>query len=139
MERSSNLLDEALGILDVDHNSYSSSTESLPSASSSGNCVLIQDCVETSAAFVIHHLLKRSLSPHPQSSSAVIFVSLAHPFSHYHRILRKLVCPSFLLLFFIYVFISFQLLSYFIVQICWFLFFCISTISVVCFEWIWST
>ncbi|CAO2826197.1 unnamed protein product [Amaranthus hypochondriacus] len=89
MEKSSNLLDEALGILDLD-NSYSSSNDSLPS--SSGTCVLIQDCVETSAAFVIHHILKRSLSPHPQSSSAVIFVSLAHPFSHYHRILRKLGC-----------------------------------------------
>ncbi|XP_021732697.1 elongator complex protein 6-like [Chenopodium quinoa] len=81
MERSSNLLDEALGIF---HNNSSSSSSSLPS----GSCVLIEDCIETSGAFVINHILKRSLS----ASASVIFVSLSHPFSHYDRILRKHGC-----------------------------------------------
>ncbi|KAL2896425.1 Elongator complex protein 6 [Bienertia sinuspersici] len=85
MERSSNLLDEALGII-YDNSSLSSSSSSLPN----GSCVLIEDCVETSASFVIHHILKRSLSPN--SSSSVVFLSLSHPFSHYDRILRKLGC-----------------------------------------------
>ncbi|KNA14151.1 hypothetical protein SOVF_110170 [Spinacia oleracea] len=83
--RSSNLLDEALGIF---NESSSSSSSSLPS----GSCVLIEDSVETSGAFVIHHILKRTLSPHSSSSAAVVFVSLSHPFSHYDRILRKLGC-----------------------------------------------
>lgn len=65
-----NLLDEALGPL-------------------SGRVVLLEDCVETSAAFVLHHLLKRSLSVH--SSNVVVFVAFSQPFSHYDRILRKLV------------------------------------------------
>jgi len=82
MERSSQLLDEALGIVDDTSSAVSSS---LPSSS----VVLIEDCVETSGAFVIHHILKRALSP--PSSSAVVLVSLSHPFSHYDRILRKLV------------------------------------------------
>lgn len=54
-----------------------------------GRMILVEDCVETSGAFVVHHLLKRSLSP--QSSDVVVFLSLAHPFSHYDRILRKMV------------------------------------------------
>uniref|UniRef100_A0A162A7N8 Elongator complex protein 6 n=1 Tax=Daucus carota subsp. sativus TaxID=79200 RepID=A0A162A7N8_DAUCS len=72
MERTSNLLDEAMA--ETPNNSV----------------VLIEDCVETSGAFVLHHLMKRSLSP--QSSSLLIFVAFAHPFSHYDRILRKLGC-----------------------------------------------
>ncbi|KAL1819282.1 hypothetical protein ACET3Z_014151 [Daucus carota] len=72
MERTSNLLDEAMA--ETPQNSV----------------VLIEDCVETSGAFVLHHLMKRSLSP--QSSSLLIFVAFAHPFSHYDRILRKLGC-----------------------------------------------
>ncbi|KAJ8435028.1 hypothetical protein Cgig2_027237 [Carnegiea gigantea] len=82
MDRSSQLLDEALGIVDDTSSMVSSS---FPSSS----VVLIEDCVETSGAFVIHHILKRSLSP--PSSAAVVLVSLSHPFSHYDRILRKLV------------------------------------------------
>ncbi|KAI3906574.1 hypothetical protein MKW98_009482 [Papaver atlanticum] len=52
--------------------------------------ILIEDQVETSGAFVLHHLIKRSLSI--ESSEIVIFVALSKPFSHYDRILRKLGC-----------------------------------------------
>ncbi|XP_052205037.1 elongator complex protein 6 [Diospyros lotus] len=72
MERASNLLDEALG---------------LNGGGSGGTVVVIEDCVETSGAFVLHHLLKRALS-----GGVVIFVAFAHPFSHYDRILRKMGC-----------------------------------------------
>lgn len=65
-----NLLDDALG-------------------GGGGRVFLIEDCVETSGAFVLHHFLKRSLSPN--SSDAVIFLSFSQPFSHYDRILRKMV------------------------------------------------
>ncbi|PON75380.1 Elongation complex protein [Parasponia andersonii] len=68
----STLLDQAIGTL-------------------AGRLLLVQDSVETSAAFLLHHLLKRSLSPH-SSYAAVVFLSFAHPFSHYDRILRKLGC-----------------------------------------------
>ncbi|KAL3838430.1 hypothetical protein ACJIZ3_023021 [Penstemon smallii] len=56
-----------------------------------GRVILIEDCVETSGAFVVHHLLKRSLS-NPHSSDVVVFLSFANPFSHYERILRKMGC-----------------------------------------------
>ncbi|PIN16724.1 hypothetical protein CDL12_10638 [Handroanthus impetiginosus] len=55
-----------------------------------GRMILVEDCVETGGAFVLHHLLKRSLSP--SSSDVVVFLSFAHPFSHYDRILRKMGC-----------------------------------------------
>ncbi|XP_058109969.1 elongator complex protein 6 [Magnolia sinica] len=51
--------------------------------------LLVEDCVETSGAFVLHHLMKRVLS---SSGGVLVFVSLSHPFSHYDRILRKLGC-----------------------------------------------
>ncbi|KAK4480263.1 hypothetical protein RD792_013329 [Penstemon davidsonii] len=70
---SMNLLDEALG------------------GGGGGRVILIEDCVETSGAFVVHHLLKRSLS-NPHSSDVVVFLSFANPFSHYDRILRKMGC-----------------------------------------------
>ncbi|KAK9110140.1 hypothetical protein Sjap_018200 [Stephania japonica] len=54
-----------------------------------GRVVLIQDCVETSGAFLLHHLMKRALSR--ESSETVVFVAFAQPFSHYDRILKKLV------------------------------------------------
>ncbi|XP_068316525.1 elongator complex protein 6-like isoform X2 [Pyrus communis] len=74
METGGGLLDEALGHL-------------------SRRVVLLEDCVDTSAAFVLHHILKRSLSQSPHSTSnAVVFVAFAHPFSHYDRILRRLGC-----------------------------------------------
>ncbi|KAB2598147.1 elongator complex protein 6-like [Pyrus ussuriensis x Pyrus communis] len=74
MEQGGGLLDEALGHL-------------------SRRVVLLEDCVDTSAAFVLHHILKRSLSQSPHSTSnAVVFVAFAHPFSHYDRILRRLGC-----------------------------------------------
>ncbi|KAA8539380.1 hypothetical protein F0562_026072 [Nyssa sinensis] len=81
MDRSSNLLDEALGLDD-----YQTKSSSV----ASGRVVLIEDCVETSGAFVLHHLIKRSLTPH--SSGIVIFVAFAQPFSHYDRVLRKMGC-----------------------------------------------
>lgn len=56
----------------------------------SGKVVLIEDCVETSGSFVLHQLMKRVLSPN--SSDALILLAFARPFSHYDRILRKLVC-----------------------------------------------
>ncbi|KAI3890397.1 hypothetical protein MKX03_028219 [Papaver bracteatum] len=74
MERSLNLLDETLVHI----------------PSSKGRVILIEDQVETSGAFVLHHLIKRSLSI--ESSEIVIFVALLKPFSHYDRILRKLGC-----------------------------------------------
>ncbi|KAK4356068.1 hypothetical protein RND71_025039 [Anisodus tanguticus] len=52
--------------------------------------VVVEDCVDTSGAFVLHHFLKRSL--HPDSSDVVVFIAFAHPFSHYDRILRKMGC-----------------------------------------------
>ncbi|KAF3679106.1 Elongator complex protein 6 [Capsicum annuum] len=65
-----NLLEEAIGI------------------GKGGRVVVVEDCVETSGAFVLHHFLKRFL--HPDSSDVVIFIAFAHPFSHYERILRKM-------------------------------------------------
>ncbi|KAF7811443.1 elongator complex protein 6 [Senna tora] len=74
-----NLLEEAIG-LHSHHKPWPLS----------GRFVLVEDCVETSGAFVLHHLLKSSLSSHP--SSVVIFLAFSHPFPHYDRILRKLGC-----------------------------------------------
>lgn len=77
--QSLNLLDRALGL--------DRTSEPWPL---SGRVVLIEDCVETSGSFVLHQLVKRSLSP--ISSNVIIFVAFANPFSHYDRILRKLGC-----------------------------------------------
>ncbi|XP_074588611.1 elongator complex protein 6 [Curcuma longa] len=71
-----NLLDEALGI---------GRTGSVP-----WRIALVQDCVEASGAFLLHHLLKRSLSA--EGAGAVVFLGLAQPFSHYDRVLRKMGC-----------------------------------------------
>lgn len=84
---SRNLLDEALDLDGDDVAIYRSSG----SGRGCGRVLLIEDCVETSGAFILHHLMKRSLSPqHP--SDILIFFSFAHPFSHYDRILRKMGC-----------------------------------------------
>ncbi|KAJ0979312.1 hypothetical protein J5N97_014786 [Dioscorea zingiberensis] len=72
----SNLLDEALGLGG--------------GRAFVGRVVLVEDCVETSGAFVLHHLMKRFLSP--ESRGTLLLVALAHPFSHYDRILRKMGC-----------------------------------------------
>lgn len=77
-EKDLNLLSQALGL----HNNNSNNLY--------GHFVLVEDCVDTSAAFVLHHILKRSFSSNP--SSAVLFLALSNPFSHYDRILRKLGC-----------------------------------------------
>uniref|UniRef100_A0A2N9E2W2 Elongator complex protein 6 n=1 Tax=Fagus sylvatica TaxID=28930 RepID=A0A2N9E2W2_FAGSY len=79
--RASNLLDEALGFADE-------TTTPWPLR---GRVVLVEDQVETSGAFVLHHLLKRALSPH-SSNDVVVFLALSQPFSHYDRVLRKLGC-----------------------------------------------
>lgn len=78
-QRASNLLDEALGLVDDGSKAWPLS----------GRVVLVEDSVETSGAFVLHHLVKRALSPH--SSNVVVFLALSQPFSHYDRVLRKLV------------------------------------------------
>ncbi|XP_010253457.1 PREDICTED: elongator complex protein 6 [Nelumbo nucifera] len=78
MDNHSNLLDEALGF------------NSKARVSPSGRVVLIEDSVETSGSFVLHHLMKHALSLN--CSGIVLFVALAQPFSHYDRILRKLGC-----------------------------------------------
>ncbi|OIW01332.1 hypothetical protein TanjilG_10493 [Lupinus angustifolius] len=75
-----NLLDEALGLHNTKNNLW-------PLC---GRFVLVEDSVDTTASFVLHHIIKRSLSSHP--SSSLIFLSFSHPFSHYDRILRKLGC-----------------------------------------------
>ncbi|CAI8612461.1 unnamed protein product [Vicia faba] len=71
-----NLLNESLG-LHSNNNLY-------------GRFVLVEDTVDTSAAFVLHHILNRTFSSHP--SSSVIFLALSNTFSHYDRILRKIGC-----------------------------------------------
>ncbi|KAF5453483.1 hypothetical protein F2P56_028381 [Juglans regia] len=79
-QRASNLLDEALGLVDEGTNPWTLS----------GRVLLIEDCVETSATFLLHHLLKRAL--YTLSSNVVVFLALSQPFSHYDRVLRKLGC-----------------------------------------------
>nr|XP_043612644.1 elongator complex protein 6 isoform X2 [Erigeron canadensis] len=74
MDRPAGLLDEALN---MQH-------------SQTGRLLLVSDCVETSGAFVLHHLIKRFLSP--SSENIVIFLAFAQPFNHYDRILRKMGC-----------------------------------------------
>ncbi|EPS69923.1 hypothetical protein M569_04844 [Genlisea aurea] len=54
-----------------------------------GRMVVVEDCVETGGAFVVHYLLKRSLSA---SDAAVVFVAFAQPLAHYDRILRRMGC-----------------------------------------------
>ncbi|KAK7258492.1 hypothetical protein RIF29_24071 [Crotalaria pallida] len=75
-----NMLDEALGL-------HNKKDKPWPLC---GRFVLVKDCVDTSGAFVLHHIIKRSLTSHP--SSSILFLALSHPFSHYDRILRKLGC-----------------------------------------------
>ena len=75
-----------------------------------GRVVVVEDCVETSASFVLHHLLKRSLSPH-SSNAAVLFIAFAHPFSHYDRILRKLVLSLSLSIYIYSIFMDFLSVS----------------------------
>jgi hypothetical protein len=82
MDRSLNLLDLALGF---------DEQLAIPSPLN-GKVILIEDCVETSGSFVLHQLMKRVLSSN--SSDALIFLAFARPFSHYDRILRKLVKVS---------------------------------------------
>ncbi|OWM70124.1 elongator complex protein 6 [Punica granatum] len=82
LHRPWNLLDQALGL-----------DEHGGSQPLRGKVVLIEDCVKTSGGFVLHHLVKRSLSPDsPPLSNALVFIAFSQPFSHYDRVLRKLGC-----------------------------------------------
>ncbi|KAL8218230.1 hypothetical protein R6Q57_021603 [Mikania cordata] len=84
MNRPKSLLDDALSLDDGDSSSR---------RPQNGRVVLVEDCVETSGAFVLHHLLKRFLSPNLSSSDGIVlFVAFAQPFTHYDRILRKMGC-----------------------------------------------
>ncbi|XP_073124759.1 elongator complex protein 6 [Henckelia pumila] len=80
----SNLLEEALGF------TYNSKGCAVFSGGGDGRLIVVEDCVGTSGAFVLHHLLKRYLAS--QSTDVVIFLSFSQPFSHYDRILRKMGC-----------------------------------------------
>ncbi|KAI7758083.1 hypothetical protein M8C21_033348 [Ambrosia artemisiifolia] len=77
MNRPATLLDDVLTLNDDDE------------PTQKGRLILVEDCVETSGAFVLHHLIKRFLS---SSDNIVLFVAFSHPFSHYDRILRKMGC-----------------------------------------------
>ena len=77
-----NLLDEALGFNDDG------------GGGGGGLLLLIEDRVETSGAFILHHLIKRRLSSPNRPNDVVVFLSFAHPFSHYDRILRKMVLTT---------------------------------------------
>ncbi|KAI6676422.1 hypothetical protein NL676_037218 [Syzygium grande] len=60
-----------------------------------GKLVLVEDCVETGGAFVVHHIIKRFLlwpQPPALSNNALILVAFSQPLSHYDRVLRKLGC-----------------------------------------------
>lgn len=81
---SSNLLEEALGF------PYDWKFDAVFSGGGDCRLIVVEDCVDTGGAFVLHHLLKRSLAPH--STDVVIFLSFSQPFSHYDRILRKMGC-----------------------------------------------
>ncbi|CAH9077239.1 unnamed protein product [Cuscuta europaea] len=76
---STNLLEEALIGEDI-----------VAGSTMRGRVVVIGDCVETNGGFLLHHFIKRSLSPN--SSNVVVFLALAQPFSQYDRILRKMGC-----------------------------------------------
>lgn len=71
MNSPSNLLDDALGLAPLPN-----------------RVTLVLDCVETSGAFVLHHLMKRSLSP--ETNASLLLIALAQPLSHYDRIMRKM-------------------------------------------------
>ncbi|CAA6654828.1 unnamed protein product [Spirodela intermedia] len=79
----SNLLDDALGT--------AGAADSAAASCPRRRFVLVEDCVETSGAFVLHHFVKRAL-PSSETREAVIFLALAQNFSHYDRVLRKLGC-----------------------------------------------
>ncbi|KAK9064124.1 hypothetical protein SSX86_017996 [Deinandra increscens subsp. villosa] len=84
MNRPTSLLEDALSL---------DAGESNSRGPEKGLVVLVEDCVETSGAFVLHHLIKRFLSPNLSSSdNVVLLVAFAQPFSHYDRILRKMGC-----------------------------------------------
>uniref|UniRef100_A0A453IBW6 Elongator complex protein 6 n=1 Tax=Aegilops tauschii subsp. strangulata TaxID=200361 RepID=A0A453IBW6_AEGTS len=54
--------------------------------------VVVEDCVEAPAAFVLHLLLKRALAAGGGGGGGAALLALAQPFSHYDRVLRKMGC-----------------------------------------------
>uniref|UniRef100_A0A2P2JPY9 Uncharacterized protein MANES_07G105200 n=1 Tax=Rhizophora mucronata TaxID=61149 RepID=A0A2P2JPY9_RHIMU len=80
-DRSWNLLDEAV----------EGAAEQPWKGKCKGKVLLIEDSVETSGSFVLHQLIRRTLSA-PGFSNFIIFIAFSHPFYHYDRILRKLGC-----------------------------------------------
>lgn len=57
---------------------------------SGARVVVVEDCVEAPAAFVLHLLLKRAFA----AGGAAAFLALSQPFSHYDRVLRKMVSAA---------------------------------------------
>ncbi|KQK22215.1 elongator complex protein 6 [Brachypodium distachyon] len=55
---------------------------------SGARVVVVEDCVEAPAAFVLHLLLKRALA----GGGGAALLALAQPFFHYDRVLRKMGC-----------------------------------------------
>ena len=59
---------------------------------SGARVVVVEDSVEAPGAFVLHLLLKRALAG--ASGGGAALLALAQPFSHYDRVLRKMVSGS---------------------------------------------
>jgi hypothetical protein len=58
---------------------------------SGARVVVVEDCVDAPGAFVLHLLLKRALAG---AGGGAALLALAQPFSHYDRVLRKMVSVS---------------------------------------------
>jgi hypothetical protein len=52
--------------------------------------MVVEDCVEPPAAIVLHLVLKRAFA----ARGAAAFLSRSQPFSHYDRVLRKMVSAA---------------------------------------------
>jgi hypothetical protein len=57
---------------------------------SGARVVVVEDCVDAPGAFVLHLLLKRALA----GGGGAALLALAQPFSHYDRVLRKMVSAA---------------------------------------------
>jgi hypothetical protein len=61
---------------------------------SGARVVVVEDCVDAPGAFVLHLLLKRALAGAGGGGGGAALLALAQPFSHYDRVLRKMVSVS---------------------------------------------